>query len=1070
MDNLEDEDLVPPTNLSFPVLPPSDIQQVAQTILHLFDPSTSSNPGLAKHLQQELQQIQGRTEAWGLIAGLAGHDDPNVRFFGAHTAQVKISRDWESLPEELRPSLLPLLMNTLGTAISPANQQSYQSANAVVVRKLFGSLASLLLRLPFPYFLHPLLTVLQTIYSSAASATALPPSLPSSGYNTPGGFSVPGPSHSLAAFGSDGGEAEGRIRHKTRLLALEWCAICVEEIGRAGLSEQKRNALRRHIESDLSVVVSTITDAMNGDASTGQQERLKEAEAACKCAESWIDYGLGPDELNALLPALYNLLPLPAASSALVEVLSESLFKFGKGTKVLTEPLLAWVIGPAGQSLIGSADGEPSEEIIGFAKLLTALVEHSSEWLVARIKQNDVQAFLGVILRLTGWQGIGSVEENVSELTLAIYPLLQEAIMDSDLFQAPHENSPDWAVAKQFFRELVQVTRRKVRWPGDGDEGGSLGGLDKEDREAFDTWRRDAGEVIVGAYYILRDEMLESLTQTAAQQIQAGAPWQDIEATLHCIRYSSEAVPLGEEKSLPVLFGEQVLGLLSQRPPRGKGEERLRLTVVCLIQAYEEWFKFHPAHLLPVLSYLVPSLTSSTTISRSAADALKALCDMCRKKLVEHIGAFSELHGKIGDLGAEEQSKVIQAITSVIQALQPGDAIGPVEGILNPIIDRINQAVSAVQQDPVNAQPVLIQSAAALTACFKGLAPSDDDMFDTADEEDDKEKEERVKIAREDQRMILLRTRVEGAVSGVVQVWNGDAEIADAISSLLKHATLSSSETLISLSPLPLLTLVCLACERAPSALWMSLASTLTLRINSPPSPLTKKKDKTPEEQQIAEREDLERWNIVADVASRLVVVAGNFLSGDGMSNNPDVAEGWFKFCSALASRFPGVLLRLPTPVVEAYMSLGLMGLVTQERFSLKSASEFFVAVLANTRYPSPVEPIADPLFAHFGPLILRALILSAGSEGPRSVIPNMAELLAGLIARISPSLMASWLQGVLMQDGFPDPRATIDAKKKLKEHILRSRTTRKMREALHEFALVARGLDGTTYGNATAI
>ncbi|KAK8844673.1 hypothetical protein IAR55_006522 [Kwoniella newhampshirensis] len=1067
---MEEEDFAPTHNLSFPVLPQTDIQQVAQTILRLFDSSTSANPGLAKHLQQELQQIQGRTEAWGLIGGLAGHDDANVRFFGAHTAQVKISRDWDSLPEALRPSLLPLLLTILGNAISPANQQSYQPANAVVVRKLFGSLASLLLRLPFPYFMHPLLTVLQTIRASAASATALPSSLPASGYNTPGGLGEPGPSHSNSPFGTNGSEAEGKMRHKMRLLALEWCAICVEEISRAGLSEQKRNALRRHIGSDLSVVVDTITDAMNGDPSTGQQERLKEAEAACKCAESWIDYGLGPDELNALLPPLYDLLPLPAASSALVEVLSESLFKFGKGTKILTEPLLAWVIGSAGQSLVGSADEEPSEEIIAFAKLLAALVEHSSEWIVARIKQNDVQALLGVILRLTGWQGIGSVEEHVSELTLAIYPLLQEAVMDSDLFQAPHETSPDWAVAKQFFRELVQVTRRKVRWPGEGDEGGTLGGLDKDDREAFDSWRRDAGEVIVGAYYILRDEMLESLTQTAAQQIQTGASWQDIEATLHCIRYSSEAVPLGEERSLPVLFGEQVLSPLSQRPPRGKGEERLRLTAVCLIQAYEEWFKFHPAHLLPVLSYLVPSLTSSSTISRSAADALKAICDMCRKKLVEHIGAFSELHGKIGDLGAEEQSKVIQAITSVIQALQPADAIGPVEGILNPIVDRIHQAVSAAQQDPVNAQSILIQSTAALTACFRGLAPSGDDMFDTADEEDGDEKEERVRLVREDQRMVLLRTRVEGAVAEVVQVWNGDTEVADAISSLLKYATLSSSETLISLSPLPLLTLVCLACERSPSALWMSLASTLTLRINSPPSPLTKKKEKTAEEQQIAEWEDLERWNVVADVASRLVVVASGFLAGDGMSNNPDVVEGWFKFCSALASRFPGVLLRLPTQVVEAYMSLGLLGLGTQERFSLKSASEFFVAVLANTRYPSPLEPIADPLFAHFGPLILRALLLCAGSEGPRSVIPNMAELLASLVARVSPSLMASWSEGVLMQDGFPDPRATIDAKKKLKEHILRSRTARKMREALHEFALVARGLEGTTYGNATAI
>lgn len=60
--------------------------------------------------------------------------------------------------------------------------------------------------------------------------------------------------------------------------------------------------------------------------------------------------------------------------------------------------------------------------------------------------------------------------------------------------------------------------------------------------------------------------------------------YQDIEATLHCIRYSSEAVPLGEDQSLPVLFGEQVLGPLTQRPIGGLGEDRLRLTIVCLIR------------------------------------------------------------------------------------------------------------------------------------------------------------------------------------------------------------------------------------------------------------------------------------------------------------------------------------------------------------------------------------------------------------------------------------------------------------------------------------------------------
>jgi len=86
-----------------------------------------------------------------------------------------------------------------------------------------------------------------------------------------------------------------------------------------------------------------------------------------------------------------------------------------------------------------------------------------------------------------------------SKLTLGIYPLLQEAIMDSQVFAAPHETDPNWQIAKSFFRELVGVIERKVRWPGSGEMEGALGGLDKEERESFETWRRDAGEVIVCA-------------------------------------------------------------------------------------------------------------------------------------------------------------------------------------------------------------------------------------------------------------------------------------------------------------------------------------------------------------------------------------------------------------------------------------------------------------------------------------------------------------------------------------------------------------------------------------------
>jgi len=76
-----------------------------------------------------------------------------VRFFSAHTAQVKIARDWyayseacadnrDSLPADLHTSLLKLLLSNLSYAINPANPYSYQSGNGVVVRKIFGCVCS----------------------------------------------------------------------------------------------------------------------------------------------------------------------------------------------------------------------------------------------------------------------------------------------------------------------------------------------------------------------------------------------------------------------------------------------------------------------------------------------------------------------------------------------------------------------------------------------------------------------------------------------------------------------------------------------------------------------------------------------------------------------------------------------------------------------------------------------------------------------------------------------------------------------------------------------------------------
>jgi importin-13 len=53
-----------------------------------------ASPEDQRRFQWELFEVQKRFEAWALVAPFLDHPDPQVQFFGAHTAQLKIVRDW----------------------------------------------------------------------------------------------------------------------------------------------------------------------------------------------------------------------------------------------------------------------------------------------------------------------------------------------------------------------------------------------------------------------------------------------------------------------------------------------------------------------------------------------------------------------------------------------------------------------------------------------------------------------------------------------------------------------------------------------------------------------------------------------------------------------------------------------------------------------------------------------------------------------------------------------------------------------------------------------------------------
>jgi len=510
---------------SLPVLAFTDIQQAAALIERLY--SGLSAPEEQQILQRQLFELQKRPEAWGLVAPLLNHDNPNVQFFGAHTAQVKIARDWDLFPPALATSLRDLLLDLTG-------QSSALGRNKVVLRKLFVALSSLALKM----------------------TSSDPPQWPDWLL-----FSV-------TALSSRGASSEH---------ILDFLTIAVEEFVSSDLLGPHKFRIDQAFRQTIPILTQAITASV-----TIQNVDLAERRSALKCLEAWIGWGLPANDVTPLISPLISLLSdhsdlgsFVEASNVLQEILTKSSLADGKGTKVLTEPLLAW-IGMQGKAifeegLTGSIDISHS-----FCQLIVALGEHSTTYIASHLEDPHVQNYLRLLLNYTGYPGWYGEDEEESEMTLPLWCLLEEALLDSDFIADPE--GIRFGIAKAVYSELVCVLKRKCVWP----KSAELAHWTTDQKEKFTVYRRDVGDALINAYYILRDAVLEELVSQAVKAISlVGEPsageWEEVEAILHCIKCTQEAVPTGDNPHLSRLFGPEVLGRLPVA-----GSDRVRRTALGL--------------------------------------------------------------------------------------------------------------------------------------------------------------------------------------------------------------------------------------------------------------------------------------------------------------------------------------------------------------------------------------------------------------------------------------------------------------------------------------------------------
>ncbi|KAJ7493752.1 armadillo-type protein, partial [Mycena latifolia] len=1055
----------------------ADVEQAIGLIQAAYAPAAATDLAQLQSLQEALLAMQRTPAAWGLVVPLLAHADANVQFFGAHTAHAKISRgDLASLRQEDQLALRDALVSLAGVP-----------RPRVVRRKLYGALTALALRLV--------------------------PGRPSAWEGW-----VEGTVSALVGAGAPSAQIH------------EFLAGAAEDVGAANLLPQPKIQLTESLHDAAPLVLQSVSAVLAAPES--DDEALP---AALVCLAAWLPSGVLPaTDVAVLIPRLISLVLVAndaartAASSVLQDLLARPLAAWGPA--VLLEPLFLWAARAfpspsppaANYNYEYAHDGYDKARLRAHGKLLVALGDAGVEWVAGHLvdvtpvavedasapRAELAQGFLRVVLALTAVDPGGaplpspssqSREEDDDDdeedesgdagAPLGFWYLLQEALWEvppenaylfassssSSSSQFPSSSSHSVARAAHAqgaYVALVKVLRGKVVYPSVGTGGGKA--WSKERLERFAVYRRDVGDTLVNAYYILRDDLLafyvgDVEARLAAREGKEGA-WEDIEATLHCLRAVHEALDPDAPGAAPALARVFAPAVWERLPASG----RVRRTALGLVETYASYFATRPAEtVLPPLRYVLGALKDADRgVCLQAALALRSLCDANRRALADRIGAFAEVHAGLGGVPDSEKGKVLQSIASVIQALPPAEAVAPVEALVAPILERLGAALGAAATHPEAARVAAILQLEILAGVAKGLTRSADPMAFDEDESGGAEADA-VRAAREDPRTGALRGALFDAIARVAELWSADSEVGQALSELFKAITaLPADVTLLSLPAQPLLGVVCRAAARRLTAVWLALAALLIAQLNPPPLILTLRSGPT------AEAEAGVREALGGLVGAALATLG----APGGMVENPDIVQEFFACMDRVAQDFTGAFCTLPDGAFDALMQCAISALALQERYSLVAACTFLGTLIHRTALWAPLEPAMLPqLQAHMirthGRAIMRAVLCGFAGASPRSVTSNLLELLAALVSRWDEKAVAEaegqqaqggargWVAGIVLADDFFPSKAGREDKERFVKTVVSSRSVKKTKEAANQFTIIAWGLEGSTFG-----
>ncbi|EZA57401.1 hypothetical protein DMN91_008682 [Ooceraea biroi] len=534
-----------------------------------------------------LLQMQASTEAWQFVWQLLGPTKTlEVQFFAATTLHLKISKQWNEVPEVeypqlqerllvsvRRPNTPPFILVKLCQALAAYVANVYGRGNRTKDGSLVDELFDIL-----PYDSPPALELLLRVLST----------LP--------------------------------VEYERR-----------NELKRAKLREAIFNSWCQTAWFLQQVFLLYKPDAQN--------DSLMLYTLGLECAQSWLKVGHLPlDVTGQIYPHLLVAAAYYAPSRDGVdnenvrnwEIVQDSLIMIVTHCELYKRPQTFW---EWAQSLVSMAREHSGKD---FCEILTAIGEtHSRTFLIALALENEnethvwtASSLIELLLECSEQEGRYPTEEARSCIPFGFWYALQD---DLSTLDQPLENRALQVLKPIYFR-LAQALLRKSALPASQSEGG-----DAEDRELFRCYRQDAADTLDYCYSVLGDDLLALLGQRLSQTLE-DVPWTYVESTLHAFRALAESVGTQEYCYIPALL-DLILGHI----PYHLYPEEILACVCSTLGAYAEWIGEHPEPwLAKVLQLVTQGLTKGTMTVPFASMALKDLARECGPHLASY--APSILH------------------------------------------------------------------------------------------------------------------------------------------------------------------------------------------------------------------------------------------------------------------------------------------------------------------------------------------------------------------------------------------------------------------------------------------